>query len=68
MPNLLPPYHRSLHLHIELVETLKSHSLPFEESRRIITTWMGQPHLEASDWVAEWEDLCEVEVERWNTK
>ncbi|THH04697.1 hypothetical protein EW145_g5332 [Phellinidium pouzarii] len=65
IPRLLPPYHRSLQLQIELVESLRSHSLSFEESQKIILKWIGQPHLEADEWVSEWEDLCAVEIERW---
>ena len=68
MPNLLPPYHRSLETQIELVNSLRSHSLSFEESRGIIAKWVSQPHLEADSWVSEWEDLCAVEVERWNAR
>ena len=68
MPNLLPPYHRTLETHIELVNSLRSHSLSFEESRGIIAKWVSQPHLEADSWVSEWEDLCAVEVERWNAR
>ena len=65
MPDLIPPYHRSLQMHIELVETLRSHTVSFEEARHSLTKWVSQPHLEANEWVTEWEDLCAAEVDRW---
>ena len=68
MPDLLPPYHRSLYLHAELVNSLRSHSITFEESKSILAKWDSQPHLEADEWVQEWEDLCEVEVDKWYGK
>lgn len=60
------PYHRSLNAHIDLVDTLRSHSVTFEASREVMSKWVEQPWLEGSSWDAEWEDLCEVEVERWD--
>ena len=68
MPELLLPYHRSLQLHIEIAESLRSHSVSFEESRSVLTKWVTQPYLEADEWVAEWEDVCEAEIERWNAR
>ncbi|KAL5511729.1 hypothetical protein ACEPAH_4947 [Sanghuangporus vaninii] len=68
MPDLLPPYHRSLQLQTELVDSLRSHSVTFEESRVILTKWVSQPFREAHDWVQEWEDLCAIEVDKWHRK
>ncbi|KAF8163139.1 hypothetical protein B0H34DRAFT_309315 [Crassisporium funariophilum] len=62
---LLQPYHRSLNLHIELVEVLRSHSISFEDSRDAVNKWVEQPWLEDAGWKAVWEDICEAEVERW---
>lgn len=68
MPNLLPPYHRSLQAQVEIVDSLRSHSLSYEESRGLVAKWGSQPHLEADSWVTEWEDICEVEIGRWNAR
>lgn len=68
MPNLLPPYHRSLQAEVEIVDSLRSHSLSYEESRGLVAKWVSQPHLEADSWVTEWEDICEVEIGRWNAR
>lgn len=68
MPNLLPPYHRSLQAQVEIVDSLRSHSLSYEESRGLVAKWVSQPHLEADSWVTEWEDICEVEIGRWNAR
>ncbi|KIK06624.1 hypothetical protein K443DRAFT_129889 [Laccaria amethystina LaAM-08-1] len=65
IPSILPAYHRSLNLHIELVNLLRSHSVPFDESRAAVSKWVEQPFLEDSGWQAEWEDICVAEVERW---
>lgn len=63
---LLPPYHRSLDLHVKLVATLRSHSVSFEDSRNAISKWIEQPWLEGTSWDAKWEDICDTEVERWD--
>lgn len=65
VPEILKPYHRSLALHIQLVDALRKHSIPFEKSREIINKWVEQPWLESAGWDAVWEDICEAEVERW---
>ncbi|CAA7267930.1 unnamed protein product [Cyclocybe aegerita] len=65
IPAVIPPYHRSLALHVELVDKLRPHSLTFEDSRNIIKQWAEQPWLQDDGWAAAWEDLCEAEVERW---
>ena len=62
---LLPPYNRSLNIHIKLVDVLRSHSVTFEESRDAINKWVEQAELEDIGWKAAWEDICEVEVEHW---
>ena len=67
VPNILRPYHRSLHEHIALVAILRSHSAPFEDSRRAIAKWAEQAWLEDSSWDAQWEDLCAAEVDKWNS-
>lgn len=54
-------------MHTRLVDVLRSHSVSFEASRDAISEWAAQPYLEEGSWEAEWEDLCEVEIERWNT-
>jgi len=63
--DILWPYRRSLELHVELLDTLRSHDVPFETSRKVANTWVEQPHLEDDSWGAKWEALCEVEVDRW---
>ena len=68
MPDLLPPYHRSLQVHTGMVESLRSHSISFEESRKILAKWVAQTYLESDEWVAEWEDICAAEIERWNAR
>ncbi|KAK7049224.1 hypothetical protein VNI00_005825 [Paramarasmius palmivorus] len=67
IPDILGPYHRSLNEHINLVDILRKHSTPFEEARVAIAQWAAQPWLEDSSWDARWEDLCEAEIERWNS-
>jgi len=64
---ILVPYHRSLETHTELVNTLRRHSISFEDSRAAIAKWVEQPWLEEDGWDARWEDLCAVEVERWDS-
>ncbi|KAF6765002.1 hypothetical protein DFP72DRAFT_798545 [Ephemerocybe angulata] len=65
MPAILIPYHRSLHLHRQLVERVRSHSTPFEKAKEAVTKWAEQPFLVDDGWEAAWEDLCDVEVDRW---
>lgn len=65
LPAILVPYHRSLQMHKDIVDKLRCHSIPFEASREAITNWVAQPHLEEGSWDAQWEDLCEAEIERW---
>lgn len=66
VPEILVPYHRALSGHIALVDILRSHSISFDESRDAILKWAEQPWLEEHGWDAEWEDLCSVEIDRWN--
>lgn len=68
MPALLQPYGRSLQQQIDIAEELRSHGRTFEESRKLVVSWTSQSHLEADDWTREWEELCAVEVDRWNTR
>jgi len=65
IPQIVPAYHRSYHMHSAIVETLRPHSVSFETSRQEINRWVAQPHLEETSWEAEWEDLCRAEVDRW---
>ncbi|KDQ10159.1 hypothetical protein BOTBODRAFT_164098 [Botryobasidium botryosum FD-172 SS1] len=65
LPALLPPYHRSLHLHKDLFEELRDYDSPFEASRAALSHWVGQPWLAEDGWTCAWEDLCAVEVDRW---
>ena len=67
VPAILIPYHRSLAMHAELVNILRSHSVSFEVSREAISRWVAQPHLEEGSWDAQWEDLCEAEIDKWDS-
>ena len=67
VPDILTVYHRSLQMHVDIVNTLRSHSVSFEVSREAISRWVAQPFLEEGSWDAQWEDLCEVEIERWSS-
>jgi hypothetical protein len=51
---------------MELVNILRKHSVSFEDSRAAIAKWVEQLELEEDGWNAKWEDLCAVEVERWD--
>ncbi|KAK2467052.1 hypothetical protein APHAL10511_001310 [Amanita phalloides] len=64
---IVPPYHRSLALHADLVDKLRSNSISFQDSRDAITGWVEQPWLEESGWNSQWEDICAIEVERWQS-
>ncbi|TEB35983.1 hypothetical protein FA13DRAFT_1787437 [Coprinellus micaceus] len=66
IPAIIVPYHRSLHLHKQLLESVRSHSTPFEKAKEAVTKWAQQPFLIDDGWNAKWEDLCDVEVERWD--
>lgn len=68
LSELTTPYYRSLTLHKELVDTLRSHTVSFEDSRKAINQWVEQPFLRDDGWDAKWEDLCEAEVEKWDTR
>ena len=57
---ILPPYHRSLYTHEELVNKLRKHTISFEDSREAISRWAEQASLEEDGWNARWEDLCAV--------
>ncbi|KAI0797853.1 hypothetical protein C8Q75DRAFT_801766 [Abortiporus biennis] len=66
VPQILKPYNRSLKMHEDLVDILRSHSVTYDISRDAIAKWVSQPELEEGSWDAQWEDLCSVEIERWN--
>ncbi|OCH87420.1 hypothetical protein OBBRIDRAFT_157517 [Obba rivulosa] len=66
IPGILIPYRRSLEMHSELVEELRSHNITFEASRQAIAQWVAQPHLEEGSWDVQWEDLCAAEIDRWD--
>ncbi|KAF9239667.1 hypothetical protein BU15DRAFT_46579 [Melanogaster broomeanus] len=68
LADITAPYYRSLNLITELIDTLRSHSVTFEASRDAISQWVAQPYLEEDGWDAKWEDLCAVEIERWDAK
>ena len=53
-------------MHTELVNTLRSHEVTFDVSRQVIAQWVARVDLEEGSWDAQWEDLCAVEIERWN--
>ena len=53
-------------MHIDLVNALRSHSISFEDSRIVLTKWVSQAHLESESWNAKFEDICSVEVDRWD--
>lgn len=66
LSDVLAPYHRSLEMHVELVQVLRSHDATFEASRQALAQWAAQPYLEDHSWEAQWEDLCTAEIDRWN--
>jgi len=68
IPDILWPYRRSLELHVELLDTLRSHEVSFEISRKVANTWIEQPNLEDDGWDARWEALCEAEIDRWDSR
>jgi len=66
--DILWPYRRSLEQHVALLDTLLSHNVSFEMSRKVANTWIEQPHLEDDSWDVKWEPLCEVEIDRWDSR
>ncbi|KZP23640.1 hypothetical protein FIBSPDRAFT_823250 [Athelia psychrophila] len=66
IPAILIPYHRSLQMHTQIVDSLRSHSVSFDVSKDALNRWMAQPWLQEDGWEAAWDDLCAVEVERWD--
>ncbi|KIY43652.1 hypothetical protein FISHEDRAFT_53091 [Fistulina hepatica ATCC 64428] len=65
IPDLLVTYHRSLTDQMRWTTELRSHNISFEESRQIIIQWSTQAELSEAGWDARWEDLCAVEIDRW---
>jgi hypothetical protein len=53
---------------MDSVNVLHNHAIAFQESREIIDRWVAQPWLQEDGWEAKWEDICSVEVERWESK
>ncbi|KAH7889919.1 hypothetical protein F5I97DRAFT_1802333 [Phlebopus sp. FC_14] len=68
LSDITTPYHRSLVLIVRIIDKLRSHSVTFEASRDAISQWVEQPYLKEDGWAAKWEDLCAVEVERWDAR
>ena len=66
--DILLPYRRSLELHVELLDTLRTHDVAFETARKTANTWVQQPCLEDDSWDTKWEAFCEVEVDRWERR
>lgn len=64
---IVVPYHRSLDMHIELVNNLRSHSISFDDSRRAVLKWAEQPWILDSGWDGKLGDICDIEIERWDT-
>ena len=54
-------------MHAAIVDTLRSHAVSFEASREAIAQWVAQPDLEDGSWDAAWEDLCEAEIDKWDS-
>jgi hypothetical protein len=48
-----------------MVNALRPHSLSFDAARVILNEWALQEPLADGGWDTAWEDLCEVEVDRW---
>ncbi|KAF8303078.1 hypothetical protein DL93DRAFT_462189 [Clavulina sp. PMI_390] len=65
VPNIIHYHARSLARHTTLVKTLNNDSLPFDEAKAAIEEWAAQPDIKEGGWMARWEELCEVEVGRW---
>ncbi|KAF8516913.1 hypothetical protein BU17DRAFT_50379 [Hysterangium stoloniferum] len=64
-PTLLPGNHRCLEELKVLVATLRTHDTSFDASQNIIAKWITQSCVN-QEW-SDWEDLCGVEVERWES-
>ncbi|KAJ3574571.1 hypothetical protein NP233_g1683 [Leucocoprinus birnbaumii] len=67
LSDIVIPYHRSLDSHTEIVDSLRSHSVSFEESRDAVSQWVAQPWLQEESWEAKWEEICDAEVHRWES-
>jgi len=66
VPSIVTYYHRSLQSHAHLVKVLEDDTLQFENARSTIQQWASQPDLREGGWLAEWEELCTIEVGRWD--
>jgi len=68
VPSVVVYYHRSLESHIHLAKVLDDDTLQFDNARSAIQSWASQPDLSEGGWMAEWEELCAIEVGRWEVK
>ena len=68
VPAIVVYYHRSLESHTHLVNVIEDDTLQFEKARDAIQLWASQPDLSEGGWMVEWEELCAVEVGRWEAK
>lgn len=65
LPALLRTYNRALADYEHMISVLRSHRMAFDEARAVVAQWQAQEVLAEGGWQSFWEDLCEVEVERW---
>ncbi|KAJ7273277.1 hypothetical protein C8J57DRAFT_1597407 [Mycena rebaudengoi] len=65
---LLTAYHRAPETHVRLVDVLRSHAVSFEDARAVLATWVEQTWIEDGGWEARWEDVCAVEIDRWDAR
>ncbi|VDC07117.1 unnamed protein product [Peniophora sp. CBMAI 1063] len=68
IPGLLAPHRRSLDEHAGLVEEVRSHDTPFAAAKEAVLRWAAPGTLEDEGWDARWEDLCDVEVDKWDPR
>jgi hypothetical protein len=65
LPALLRTYNRALADCEHSISVLRSHHMLFDEARAVVARWQAQAVLAEGGWQSFWEDLCEVEVDRW---
>jgi len=61
-------YHRALYHYTYLVTVLDNDKLPFDKARDAIQQWASQPDTNAGGWSVEWEEICQIEVGRWDDR
>ena len=66
--NILATHRRSLEEHAAIVEEVRSHDTPFAEAKEAVLRWAAPGVLEDEGWDARWEDLCDVEVDKWDPR